>query len=79
MDHIDKKFENRQPDTVVHKLLYKLYMHHLIAEMQENQMNGRILAEKLQSMSEYLKFLGALNDLVVQEISDISDQLYGPL
>lgn len=84
MSMLDQIFHNPQPERDVNIGLYRLYIGETIADAQAQFMNGiamdeAALAQKLRSMPDYLKFLGRLNDEIVQEIADVQDQLYGPL
>ncbi len=79
MSFLDKIFNNPQPRRVVNGTLYRLYMCQAVAEAQQEAWSEETLAERIQSFPDYLRFLNGLNNAVVQEISDVDQQLYGPL
>lgn len=79
MSFLDAIFQDPQPSRLVHAGLYQLYMSAAVEAGQNAQWSEKELADRLTSMPDYLKFLNNLNDVVVQEIADVSDQIYGPL
>ena len=79
MSMLDLIFKNPQPDRIVNKTLYQFFMSEVVLEAQLKMYSEEQLISKLTNMSEYLAFLNRFNDSVVQEISDVSDQIYGKL
>ena len=79
MSFLDGIFKNPQNDAVVHIGLYRIYWSQMVSDAQNNKWSEAKLAQELKSLPNYLKFLGELNDTVVQEISDVSNNLYGPI
>lgn len=79
MSILDEIFKCPQPGRIVNTGLYQVYMAETLTIAQRERWPEEKVATKLQSLEDYLKFLSSFNDMVVQEIADVSDQLYGPL
>lgn len=77
MSILDEIFSNPQPNYTINKPLYSLYISQCIADAQRDGITENELIERLRSFLGYLQFLNELNNTVVQEISDVSNQLYG--
>lgn len=79
MSLLDSIFQSPQPDRVVHAGLYRLYMSVMVSQAREKQWTEDELVVHLTSLPGYLAYISELKDVIVKEISDVSDQLHDPI
>jgi len=75
MSELDDIFKNPLPKVNVHKGLFGLFVNDCVMEAQAEMWSEDELKRKLTDAHAYLAFLNRLNNAVVQEISDVDNQI----
>lgn len=79
MSFYEKLKDNLGNNVFINSELFQLYVNNVLTMAASEHWDKEKTLDILSSFQSYVNYLSDLNDLIVQEICDVRESLYGPL